>query len=160
MRKYEPDVDHLDVGGLGQAAGDADEQGGEHQEGGQVHRHRRLEEEVLEEVGRVDYGEDKDGGQIDSQDGVQDSSLEDQGHLDSFVPVGGVDVCERPEMKLMITRSKISREKPNQLVMMYWVRTVSDSMWRRWGVIAITEVSSFRTIRLTVHTLCNDDHYC
>ena len=54
MRKYEPDVDHLDVGGLGQASGDADEQGGEHQEGGQVHRHRRLEEEVLEEVGRVD----------------------------------------------------------------------------------------------------------
>ena len=109
MRKYEPDVDHLDVGGLGQAAGDADEQGGEHQEGGQVHRHRRLEEEVLEEVGRVDYGEDEDGRQIDGQDGVQDSSLEDQGHLDSFVPVGVVDVCERPEMKLMITRSIISK---------------------------------------------------
>ena len=110
MRKYEPDVDHLDVGGLGQAAGDADEQGGEHQEGGQVHRHRRLEEEVLEEVGRVDYGEDKDGRQVDGQDGVQDSSLEDQGHLDSFVPVGGVDVCERPEMRLMIVRSIISRK--------------------------------------------------
>ena len=110
MRKYEPDVDHLDVGGLGQAAGDADEQCGQHQEGGQVHRHRRLEEEVLEEVGRVDYGEDEDGGKVDGQDGVQDSSLEDQGHLDSLVPVGGVDVCERPEMRLMIVRSIISRK--------------------------------------------------
>ena len=39
-----------------------------------------------------------------------------------------------------------------QLVMRYWVRTVSDSMSKRWGVIAITEVSNFLTIRFTVHT--------
>ena len=91
------------------ATSNADEQGGEDKEGREVHSDDRLEEEVLEEVGRVDYGEDEDGGQVDGQDGVQDSSLEDQGHLDSFVPVGGVDVCERPEMKMMKSRSIISK---------------------------------------------------
>ena len=40
----------------------------------------------------------------------------------------------------------------NQLVMMYWVKTVWESMLRMLGVIAITEVSNLRTIRLTVHT--------
>ena len=37
-----------------QGTRDADEQGGQDQEGGEVHCHDRLEEEVLEEVGRVD----------------------------------------------------------------------------------------------------------
>ena len=39
-----------------------------------------------------------------------------------------------------------------QLVMIYWVSTVSDFMVMMWGVISITDVSSFLTIRLTVHT--------
>ena len=72
--------------------------------------HPLLKEEIFEEIGSIDDDEDKHSGQVDGQDGVQDSSLEDQGHLDSFVPVGGVDVCERPEMKLMITRSTISKK--------------------------------------------------
>ena len=41
-----------------------------------------------------------------------------------------------------------------QLVMMYWVSTVSDSMVMMCGVISITDVSNFLTIRFTVHT-CN-----
>ena len=39
-----------------------------------------------------------------------------------------------------------------QFVMRYWVRTVSDSIMRMCGVIAMTAVSSFLTIRLTVQT--------
>ena len=39
-----------------------------------------------------------------------------------------------------------------QLVMMYWVSTVSDSMVMMLGVISITDVSNFLTIRFTVHT--------
>ena len=38
--------------------------------------------------------------------------------------------------------------------MMYWVSTVSDSMVMMCGVISITDVSNFLTIRFTVHT-CN-----
>ena len=39
-----------------------------------------------------------------------------------------------------------------QFVMRYWVRTVSDSIMRTCGVMAMTAVSSFLTIRLTVQT--------
>ena len=39
-----------------------------------------------------------------------------------------------------------------QLVMRYWVSTVSDSMVMMFGVISITEVSNFLTIRFTVQT--------
>ena len=39
----EPDVDHLDVGGLGEAVADGDEEGRQDQEGGQVHGHDGLE---------------------------------------------------------------------------------------------------------------------
>ena len=37
----EPDVNHLDIGGLREAAGHADEQGRQHQQRCQVHRHSR-----------------------------------------------------------------------------------------------------------------------
>ena len=43
LAEDEPDVDHLDVGGLGKASCHADEQGGQHQQGGEVHRHCRPE---------------------------------------------------------------------------------------------------------------------
>ena len=81
---------------LGQAARDADEQGGEDEEGREVHGDDRLEEEVLEEVGRVDDDEHENGGQVDGQDGVQDPPLEDDGHLDAGVDVAGVVVRQRP----------------------------------------------------------------
>ena len=57
-----------------------------------------LKEEILEEVGCVDNGENKYGGKVDCEDGIQDSSLEHQPHLDSFGPVGRVDICERPKI--------------------------------------------------------------
>ena len=54
LSKDEPDVDHLDIGGGGQRLGHADEEGGQHQQRGQVHRHHRLKEEWFEEVGSID----------------------------------------------------------------------------------------------------------
>ena len=51
LAKYEPDVDHLDVRGGGQAFHLADEDGGHYQHGGQVHTQGRLKEERLEEGG-------------------------------------------------------------------------------------------------------------
>ena len=76
LSEDQPDVDHLYVGGLWKASCHADEQGGQDQQRGQVHRHCRLKEEVFEEVGGVDDDEHKYGGQVDCQDGVQDPPLQ------------------------------------------------------------------------------------
>ena len=63
--KYEPRIFPLDIGGTGQSRWHADEQGGQDQESGQVHRHDRFEEELLEEVGGVHDAEHQDGWQVD-----------------------------------------------------------------------------------------------
>ena len=77
MREYKPDVYHLDIGGGGQRLGHADEEGGQHQLRGQVHRHHRLEEEWLEEVGGVDDGEDEDGREVGGEDLIDDPPIHD-----------------------------------------------------------------------------------
>ena len=59
LSEYEPDVNHLDIGGGGQRLGHADEEGGQHQQRGQVHRHLRLEKKWFEEVGGIDNDEDE-----------------------------------------------------------------------------------------------------
>ena len=60
LAKDEPDVNHLDVGGGGQALHLADEDGGHHQHGGQVHTQSCLEEEGFEEGGgKGDHHEEK-----------------------------------------------------------------------------------------------------
>ena len=51
LAEDKPDVNHLDVRGGGQALHLADEDGGHHKHGGQVHAQGRLEEEGLEEGG-------------------------------------------------------------------------------------------------------------
>ena len=51
MAKDQPDVNHLDVRGGGQALHLAHEDGGHHQHGGQVHTQGCLKEERLEEGG-------------------------------------------------------------------------------------------------------------
>ena len=68
LREDEPDINHLDIGGGRQRLGHADEEGGQHQLRGQVHRHHRLEEEGLEEVGGVHDGEDEDCGEVGGED--------------------------------------------------------------------------------------------
>ena len=51
LAEDEPDVNHLDVRGGGQALHLADKDGGQHQHGGQVHTQSRLKEKGLEEGG-------------------------------------------------------------------------------------------------------------
>merc|ERR1712126_67048 len=51
LTKDQPDVDHLDIRGGGQALHLAHEDGGHHQHGGQVHTQGCLKEERLEENG-------------------------------------------------------------------------------------------------------------
>ena len=51
LAKDQPDVNHLDVRGGGKALHLADEDGGHHQHGGQVHTQGCLKEERLEESG-------------------------------------------------------------------------------------------------------------
>ena len=72
MREYKPDVYHLDIGGGGQRLGHADEEGGQHQQRGQVHRHHRLEVEGLEEGGGVHDEENQDRGQVGGEHFIDD----------------------------------------------------------------------------------------
>ena len=96
LGKDQPNVDHLDISRLRKAVGHADEQGGEDEKGGHVHRDYRFKEKGLEEVGGIDNDENEHCGQIDSQDRIQDSSLEDDRHLDAGVNITGVVVGQRP----------------------------------------------------------------
>ena len=75
LSKDKPDVDHLDIGGGGQRLGHADEEGGQHQRRGQVHRHHRLEEEGLEEVGGVHDDKDEDCGEVGGENLINDPSV-------------------------------------------------------------------------------------
>ena len=66
---------HLDVGGGWQAVAHIDEECGQHQHGGQVHCHRRLEEERFEEGGGVaDHVEQHSGHEGGQDDGQQVAS--------------------------------------------------------------------------------------
>ena len=62
------DIYHLDVGGGWQAVAHIDEECGQHQHGGQVHCHRRLEEERFEEGGGVADHVEQHGGHEGGQD--------------------------------------------------------------------------------------------
>ena len=66
----QPNVHHLDVGGLGQAVRHGDEHGGEHQHAGQVDAHPRPEVRGSEEVDSVGDGDQQQGGQVDSHHGA------------------------------------------------------------------------------------------
>ena len=86
----EPNVNHLDVGGLGQVLRDGYEHGCQHQhhsqvdgDNGLVHdalvhymqsRSACLKEEGLEVVGHVGDDDEKQGGDVDGENGAQQSS--------------------------------------------------------------------------------------
>ena len=62
--EQKPIVNHLDIRGLGQAAGHADEHGDKHQHAGQVHCYHSFKEEGFEVVCNVYNDEDENGGEI------------------------------------------------------------------------------------------------
>ena len=61
LAEYQPEVDHLGVGGEGQLLHYTDEDGGHHQHGGQVHTQGGLKEERLEEGGGKGDHEEQEG---------------------------------------------------------------------------------------------------
>ena len=73
--EHEPVVHHLDAGSLGQGLTHAHEHCGQHQHHRQVHRHHRLEEEGLEEVGGVDNTQDEKGGKEGGEELIDDPSI-------------------------------------------------------------------------------------
>ena len=85
MSEDKPDVNHLDIGGGGQRLGHADEESGQHQQRGQVHRHHRLEEEWLEKISGIDNAEDEDSGQVGGQELIHDAPVHHNLQLNSLV---------------------------------------------------------------------------
>ena len=80
--KDQPNVDHLDISRLREAVGHADEQGGEDEKGGHVHRDYRFKEKGLEEVGGIDNDEDQESWKVHSENSIQDPPLQNNCHLD------------------------------------------------------------------------------
>ena len=64
LTEYQPDVDHLWVGGVGQLLHHADEDGRHHQHVGQVHGEGGLKEERLEEGGGEGDHHQEEGGEV------------------------------------------------------------------------------------------------
>ena len=75
-----PDVNHLDVRGGGQALHLADEDGGHHQHGGQVHTQGRLKEERLEEGGGKGDCSQKKGREVGGHHLACDLPLQNNAH--------------------------------------------------------------------------------
>ena len=85
MREDEPDINHLDIGGGRQRLGHADEECGQHQQRGQVHRHHRLEVERLEEGGGVHDEENQDRGQIGGEHFIDDPPVHHNLQINSSI---------------------------------------------------------------------------
>ena len=85
LDKYEPNINHLDIGGGWQALGHTDEQCGQHQEGGQVHCHCSFEKIIFEEVCSIDYTKDEEGWEVNCEDCIIDPSFENYFDMDTFL---------------------------------------------------------------------------
>ena len=81
LAEDKPDVDHLDVRGGGQALHLADEDGGHHQHGGQVHTQGRLKEEGLEEGGGKGDCSQKKGREVGRHHHAYNLPFHDKLHL-------------------------------------------------------------------------------
>ena len=87
LSEYEPDVDHFDIGGGGQRLGHTDEEGGQHQQRGQVHCNLSLKEEWFEEVGGVDNTDDEDCREVGGEELIDDPSVHDNLQINSLIYV-------------------------------------------------------------------------
>ena len=84
LAHHQPHVDHLDVGGGGQALHLADEDRCHHQHGGQVHTQGCLEEEGLEEGGGVGDHHEEERGEVGGHHLAHDLPLQYDRHFDSL----------------------------------------------------------------------------
>ncbi len=84
LSEDEPEIDHFQVGRGRQAVGDADEQGGQNKQGGQVDCDDGLKEEGLEVAGGEAHEAEQDCWQVNPEKGGHESSLEDYVHFDGM----------------------------------------------------------------------------
>ena len=92
LTEDEPDVNHLDVGGGGEALHLADEDGRHHQHGGKVHTQSRLKEEGLEEGGGKGDGQEKEGREVGGHDLADKLSLHHNQHSQAFIVIVIVNI--------------------------------------------------------------------
>ena len=83
LAEDEPDVNHPDVRGGGQALHLADKDGGHHKHGGQVHAQGRLEEERLEEGGSKGDCSQKKGREVGGHHLACDLPLHHNNHAEA-----------------------------------------------------------------------------
>ena len=84
LSKYQPDINHLNVGGGWHAAGDTDEEGGEDEECCEVDTDNGFEKEGFEEVCDVHNDQDQHGGEVGCQKLIFNSSFKKYYHPDPF----------------------------------------------------------------------------
>ena len=84
LTEDQPVVDHLDGRGRGQVLNLADEDGGHHQRGGQVHAEGCLKEERLEEGGGISYHHEEKRREAGGHHLTHDIPLQIYCHMDSF----------------------------------------------------------------------------
>ena len=65
--KYEPDIHHLDIGGVRETLTDTDEEGDQHQHAGQVDGHNSFKEKIFEVVGGMSHHIQQHRGNIHSK---------------------------------------------------------------------------------------------
>ena len=82
LGKDEPNINHLDVGCLGEGARDTDEEGGEDKEGGQVDSHNCFKKEVFEEISCINNDQDKECRKVYCKNGIVDPSLQNYFDMD------------------------------------------------------------------------------
>ena len=85
LAEDQPVVNHLYIGCGGQALHLADEDGGHHQHGGQVHTQCCLKEEGLEEGSGVGDHHEEEGGEVGGHHLTHDLSLQCDCHSDSSI---------------------------------------------------------------------------
>ena len=91
LAEDEPDVNHLDVGGGGQALHLADEYGGHHEHRGQVNTQGCLKEERLKEGGGVGDHHEEEGGEVGGHHLTHDLPPHTNHHLNTSLGVCGID---------------------------------------------------------------------
>ena len=80
LEEYEPDVNHLWIGGEGQLLHHADEDGRHHQHIGQVHGEGGLKVDWLKEGGGKADHQKKEGGEVGGHHLAHDLPLQDNPH--------------------------------------------------------------------------------
>mgnify|MGYP001256469091 CR=1 FL=1 len=92
LAEYQPEVDHLWIGGEGQLLHHADEDGRHHQHRCQVHTQGGLKEDGLEEGGGKGDGQQKEGREVGGHNLTDELPLHHNQHSQAIVVVVEVQI--------------------------------------------------------------------